>query len=419
MIGNLYIIRNTVNDKVYIGKTYNSIEHRFKEHKRDAKKLSDCKFYHAINKHGIDNFYIELLGQFEEGILEEKEIEYIAKYDSYHNGYNSTLGGGGTRTLELDDEVVVKEWEKNDNINETARMFNVSSQTITKILVSKGVYSIGNAYEKIPFVMYDKLWNRVKIFESRTELSLYIENELNMKLQYTFCQRIDNACDNSVNIAFDHHWQKHNDLFLDDKEFNSKYDKESYQNNQELICINDIWFVKERDGLVLNIETGKYEKLEKKIVNRTIRPEKEILENFRPFTVKDIAEYYNVKEKTVRTWFQYYKLDLPNKVKKEQLENEFSEDILNLFMSGKGTAKIASILSIPETIVDKVVKDLERPIKSVHIEKYDLDGHLIGIFTTLTDAAKSVDRIQSGDKIRLCINGKRKTAFGYVWKGQL
>lgn len=101
MAGNLYKIVNNINNKVYIGKTYKTIQERWRNHLSDAYKIDaesmeyarNAKLQRAIRKYGPEHFKIELIGQFEEGVLEQKEVEYIAKYDSYHNGYNSTLGG--------------------------------------------------------------------------------------------------------------------------------------------------------------------------------------------------------------------------------------------------------------------------------------------------------------------------------------
>lgn len=58
----IYIIKNTVNNKVYIGKTCKSIKERFTEHIYFA-KTAEYRFkrvlYLAMNKYGIDKFYVE------------------------------------------------------------------------------------------------------------------------------------------------------------------------------------------------------------------------------------------------------------------------------------------------------------------------------------------------------------------------
>lgn len=100
--GYIYIIKNYKNDYVYIGQTSTDIPSRFNQHISAAKwdKNRNCVLYKAMRKHGIDSFYVEELEQiFKESkkelkmILNEKEIYYIAKYNSYKKGYNSTEGG--------------------------------------------------------------------------------------------------------------------------------------------------------------------------------------------------------------------------------------------------------------------------------------------------------------------------------------
>lgn len=91
----IYKIVNDINDKVYIGKTENSIEKRFKEHCKDAFRNRNEKrpLYSAMRKYGIEKFHIELIEKT--NIPEEREIFWINFYNSYLNGYNATKGGDG------------------------------------------------------------------------------------------------------------------------------------------------------------------------------------------------------------------------------------------------------------------------------------------------------------------------------------
>lgn len=94
MIG-IYKIENKINGKVYIGQSKN-IEHRWKVHiSRFKSKKYDGKLYRAFRKYGIENFKFEILHECEEKQLDQLEMFYISKYNSYECGYNSTLGGGG------------------------------------------------------------------------------------------------------------------------------------------------------------------------------------------------------------------------------------------------------------------------------------------------------------------------------------
>jgi group I intron endonuclease len=98
----IYLITNTINGKVYVGKTEGSIEHRFKKHICDSRK-ERCKnrpLYRAINKYGVENFKIELIEETD--TPEIREEYWITYYNSYHNGYNATRGGDGKKYLDYD-----------------------------------------------------------------------------------------------------------------------------------------------------------------------------------------------------------------------------------------------------------------------------------------------------------------------------
>ena len=59
--GRIYIIRNTINNKVYIGQTISSINLRFRNHLSAARNGGDYIIGKAIRKYGESNFYVELL----------------------------------------------------------------------------------------------------------------------------------------------------------------------------------------------------------------------------------------------------------------------------------------------------------------------------------------------------------------------
>ena len=90
------MFKNTINNKVYIGQSIN-IDKRHKEHKHNHLNGNYCnynsKFYRALRKYGFDNFEISVLEECSREELNTKEVEYIKQYDSYRNGYNSTVGG--------------------------------------------------------------------------------------------------------------------------------------------------------------------------------------------------------------------------------------------------------------------------------------------------------------------------------------
>ena len=146
MIGTLYIVKNKVNNKIYIGKTYLSLEKRWNTHIYDSTRKcnKNRKLYKVIKKLGVENFYIEELGKYEEGILEQKEIEYIEKYNSFINGYNMTFGGDGKLTFPYSDKEVIQKYQELKTVKAVAKFFNCDVETISKRLKSNNIKIISN-----------------------------------------------------------------------------------------------------------------------------------------------------------------------------------------------------------------------------------------------------------------------------------
>lgn len=97
----IYKITNKINGKCYIGQSVN-IKERWRKHRTVAKRNSgkDCHkpLYCAIRKYGVENFSFEILEECSKEELNDKEIYWIAYYNSCNsdNGYNLTKGGGNT-----------------------------------------------------------------------------------------------------------------------------------------------------------------------------------------------------------------------------------------------------------------------------------------------------------------------------------
>lgn len=94
---NLYVIKNTVNDKIYIGQTTKEVEERFNRHKNRARNDQSVTnaLYNAFRKYGTENFYVEKLcnvNNMDE--LNELEEFLIQEFNSLTpNGYNVAFGG--------------------------------------------------------------------------------------------------------------------------------------------------------------------------------------------------------------------------------------------------------------------------------------------------------------------------------------
>ena len=128
--------------KYYIGIT-NNLERRQKDHKKKLINGCSTKFALGLRYHGYDNFSFQCLEIVKnEHEAKKREIYYIEFYDSYKNGYNSTLGGDLSITQGKLTEKQVKEIRKilkEDNllIREIASNYNVQSSTISEIKNNK------------------------------------------------------------------------------------------------------------------------------------------------------------------------------------------------------------------------------------------------------------------------------------------
>ena len=137
--GCIYIIKNKINDKVYIGQTTISARERFRQHMKPSNYKKRYKFYKAVQEYGNENFYYEIL---EDHIplneLNEKEIYYISLYDSYKNGYNSTPGGDGRQINKIDDiNYIKKRLSEGENGTDIAKELNVSVATVKRAILSE------------------------------------------------------------------------------------------------------------------------------------------------------------------------------------------------------------------------------------------------------------------------------------------
>lgn len=96
--GTVYIIKNSINNKVYIGKTIRSVKIRYREHTH--RDLHDnLPIHKAMLKYGIENFWYEIIDSNIDSIEKLNDLEkyWINQYNSIDSeyGYNLNPGGNG------------------------------------------------------------------------------------------------------------------------------------------------------------------------------------------------------------------------------------------------------------------------------------------------------------------------------------
>lgn len=94
----IYLHRNKITGKCYIGITNKTTEKRFAEHCAAANRGSPFAFHAAIRKHGKDSWAHEILAVCEtRESAKQLEVAYIAEHKSTDGkcGYSMTRGGDG------------------------------------------------------------------------------------------------------------------------------------------------------------------------------------------------------------------------------------------------------------------------------------------------------------------------------------
>jgi group I intron endonuclease len=96
----VYLIRNKLNGKVYVGKTSKDLAVRWKEHLSCRNRIDQKRshLYAAMRKYGPENFEIQpIVEALTSAELNRLEQLYIQTFNSRDNrsGYNRSSGGDG------------------------------------------------------------------------------------------------------------------------------------------------------------------------------------------------------------------------------------------------------------------------------------------------------------------------------------
>ena len=157
----IYKFQNKINGIVYIGQSIH-LDTRYNEHRRNYlnKKHINyyCDFYKALREFGFDNFNYEIIEYCDENRLNEREVYWIAKYDSYHNGYNMTPGGDFNPSKVP--EIVKKRTEKllNDpEINKKLASRGGAKISIEDVIQIRTLYKDGKTFSEAYSLFKDKL----------------------------------------------------------------------------------------------------------------------------------------------------------------------------------------------------------------------------------------------------------------------
>ena len=173
-MGYIYIIKNDVNNKIYIGQTARSIEVRWKEHVRQK----NCIIYKAIHKYGIEHFWIEQIEECDDSLLDEREKYWIKYYNAFVTGYNQTEGGQDGTAMTQKVDQVLSLWQQGLTVNRIVEETGLNVETVRGYLNKNGIdhdkikqranVFIGAAKAK-PIEQYDENNELIRIWPSTAE----------------------------------------------------------------------------------------------------------------------------------------------------------------------------------------------------------------------------------------------------------
>ena len=179
-MGYIYKITNTLNNKIYIGQTVKSVQKRFTQHKNNSNKeyFSQIVLYKAFNKYGIENFICEEIEEVPNEKLDEREKYWIDYYDSYFDGYNSTLGGRATQLYNWDVEDIIEKYLNLKSARAVAKEIGCDHSTIDRILNENGVkrFTVSQQQSK---PLYFKKGEELYRFETTRDAAIWlIDNKI-------------------------------------------------------------------------------------------------------------------------------------------------------------------------------------------------------------------------------------------------
>ena len=164
--------------KSYIGITQQTFQTRKLEHLRRSKSGSTKAFHNAIRKYGEENIKWEVIDKVDKWEkLEEIEMFYIQKFDTYRNGYNMTLGGDGTIGYKQSEE-----WVK-ANIKRRKEYFtnpkNIEKQSKANLLAHQRNPNQGKEHSEFQKNKYQSVLEREK---KADEMRRFLSDEERLRI---------------------------------------------------------------------------------------------------------------------------------------------------------------------------------------------------------------------------------------------
>lgn len=149
MVG-IYKITNKLNNKCYIGQSID-IKTRWIQHIYEGKhNTRKGKLYPAMFQNGIENFIFEVIEECppDQKILNERERYWIKFYNSFENGYNSTIGGQGEDSWTYDPSLIRQLWDEGYSTGEIIQIVGCGHTTVQNRLKGYKDYNCKTSHQR-------------------------------------------------------------------------------------------------------------------------------------------------------------------------------------------------------------------------------------------------------------------------------
>lgn len=450
--GYIYKICNDVNNKIYIGQTITTIEHRWGQHKTTK---STQILYLAMDKYGRDKFHIEEIEKItaktkEElrNLLNDKEIYYINFYKSSDNKYGYNMNSGGnysnvhSNRIDVYNKITHELEYEFDSIKDAALFFNYDATAITDcckgISVPKKIgyifryhnddlfkYRTENIYQRSKRVYQFNIDTREIIGEYRS--INYAATVLHISSENIRRSVISKSC-----TANGFYW---NDKPIFDYEYNPLNNHLSSTTNRIPVTVYDLsgnYIGDYESGLVavrsLNLHTnigsikdcciGKVSYIEEyvfrfyghsfdefpvDIIKSKVNGKFIQKDLCKPVDVYDIFGNYLSSFDSIALASDFYKLNL--------------ESNISLCCLGKCSRVKSYVFRYHGDPFDKFPVKYDYRFITTGISKYTLDGSFVCSYDNPTDLIEKggIKKTYISYVIKCC-NGLCHSCFGYMWK---
>lgn len=228
ILGYIYKITNTVNGKVYIGKTEQEPKSRWSDHYKNSlhPEKNPYPLYLAMNKYKRENFIFEVIETVTEDMgvtLNDEEIRFIAEYHSYiHdpkcNGYNATIGGDGGSLISVEEgKAIIEAYKRTPILRQVCKQFNRHYITVRNILEINNIpilsnKEVSNRFYRRKVAVYNQENNLVAVYPCTSITAQQIipkGNESN----------IINCCNGATEFAYGYKFEYTEQELYNEKEF--------------------------------------------------------------------------------------------------------------------------------------------------------------------------------------------------------